>query len=120
MVLLGGCPSPSACGGIFRDSQGYFLGAFAGFIGVDIAFQAELQAVMTAIELAFRRRWLNLWLETDSTFVVAAFSNHNLVPWDIRNRWSNCLWLLRQFKFYVTHIFREGNSCADSLANYAL
>jgi hypothetical protein len=42
------------------------------------------------------------------------------VPWCLSNRWSNCLVLTRTMNFIVTYIFREGNSCAGSLANVGL
>lgn len=50
-----GCPGLAASGGIFRDSQGCFLRAFAGFIGFAIAARAKLQAAMLAIEMAYHR-----------------------------------------------------------------
>jgi hypothetical protein len=60
----------ASCGGIFRNSS---------------AFQAELCGVMTAIEIAASKDWNNLWLETDSSLVVLAFKNGNLVPWWLSN-----------------------------------
>ncbi|GAU10474.1 hypothetical protein TSUD_423530 [Trifolium subterraneum] len=51
---------------------------------------------MRAIELAHNRNWTNLWLESDSSLVVQAFSAASLVPWE------------------------EGNQCADKLANIGL
>jgi len=48
--------------------------------------------------------------------VIRAFKNHSLVPWQIRNRWMNCMLLTRNMDFLATHIFREGNVCADQLA----
>src|ERR1044072_5737997 len=43
-----------------------------------------------------------------------------MVPWALRNRWLNCLLTIRSMLFVVSHIFREGNTCADSLANVGL
>jgi hypothetical protein len=39
----------------------------------------------------------------------------NVVPWDLRNRWLNCLNFGLTLKW--SHIFWEGNTCADKLAN---
>lgn len=115
-----GSPGTSACGGIFRDSNGVFLGAFAFPIGISTAFRAELNATMKAIDLAALHSWSSLWLETDSTLVHAAFNNRTIVPWDLRNQWDNCILLLRNFPFYASHIYWEGNVCADALANHGL
>ena len=35
----------------------------------------------------------------------------------LRNRWKSCLNYCGKIKFRVSHIFREGNACADKLTN---
>lgn len=72
---------------------------------------------MRAFELANSHQWTNLWLEADYELVVKAFKNHSLVPWHPRNIWLNCLQRTRTINFMVTHIYRKGIVCADSLAN---
>jgi len=49
-----------------------------------------------------------------------AFKDACMIPWSLRNRWTNCLVLSKEMNFMVSHIFREGNGCADSLANFGL
>lgn len=115
-----GCPGPAASGGLFRGSDAAFLGGFSSYVGIANAFCAELTAVMIAIESAFQRGWHRLWIECDSMLVLQAFSDHSLVPWKIRNRWKNCVHLSKCMFFQLSHIFREGNSCADKLANHGL
>jgi len=39
------------------------------------------------------------------------------VPWMLRNQWNTCLNYCGKIKFRFSHIFREGNACADKLAN---
>jgi hypothetical protein len=46
---------------------------------------------------------------------LRAFDDMNVVPWDLRNRWSNCLNLGLTLRW--SHIFREGNACGDKLAH---
>ncbi|GAU50370.1 hypothetical protein TSUD_284680 [Trifolium subterraneum] len=53
--------------------------------------------------------------ESDSMNALHAFEDMNVVPWDLRNRWSNCMHLGLTLKW--SHIFREGNACADKLAS---
>ncbi|CAJ2670608.1 unnamed protein product [Trifolium pratense] len=64
---------------------------------------------MSAIEVAHRMKWHNIWIEIDSALVVLAFQN---------NRWNNSLFLFGQLNGIVTHIYIEGNQIADSLANH--
>lgn len=75
---------------------------------------------MRAIEVASQKQWNFLWLETDSMLVVQAFKSSILVPWQVRNRWNNVQLLLANMHCIVTHIFKEGNQLADSLANFGL
>jgi hypothetical protein len=41
----------------------------------------------------------------------------SIVPWHLSNMWFNCKKLITNMNFIVSHIFREENQCADSLAN---
>jgi hypothetical protein len=45
--------------------------------------------------------------------IVLVFKNLSLVPVLLRNRWENA----RSLGIQVSHIFREGNCCADQLAS---
>ncbi|PNY01801.1 ribonuclease H [Trifolium pratense] len=66
----------AVCGELFRD----YLSMF----------HAEIMALILDMELAHRKNWYYLWLESDSLNVLRAFEDMNVVPWDLRNRWSNC------------------------------
>ena len=52
--------------------------------------------------------------------MLLAFKTKKMIPFSLRNRWLNCSQLLLDMNFFVTHIFREGNSCTDSFANLGL
>jgi ribonuclease HI len=65
----------SSCGGIFRDHEANFIYAFAEPLGTSTSYVAELCGAMRAIEIAFHHNWQYLWLESYSTFIVAAFKN---------------------------------------------
>ena len=86
-----GNPRSSSCGGIFRDFKGICKGCFAEFLGLTTSYQAELCGVIRAIEIAYEQNWHNLWIETDSSLVVQAFKNSRLIPWMLRNKWSNVI-----------------------------
>ena len=115
-----GNPGMAACGGIFRNSDADFLVAFSVNLGVSTALHSELIAAMVVIEIAHVKNWHNLWLETDSMLVFLAFKYAKIVPWSLRNRWNNCLFLLSMFNFNFSHIYRDGNHCADQVANLGL
>lgn len=84
-----GCPGIVACGGIFRDGTGSILGCFALNIGISFSLHAKFLAAIKAIELAFEKCWRKIWIESDSSQVVAALKSNSisLVPWKLRNRW---------------------------------
>jgi ribonuclease HI len=116
-----GNPGIASCSGIFRDHNANFIYAFAEPLGRETAFFAELCGALTAIELAFENNWFNLWLESDSTLVVAAFKNPKKpVAWPLRNRWRNAIFMMTQMNCIITHTYREGNKVADLIANFGL
>jgi len=62
--------------------------------------------------------WLNLWIECDSALVIQAFSNPSIVLWKLCKRWEACqFFLCKDIVLVISHIYREGNFCADKLAN---
>jgi ribonuclease HI len=116
-----GNPGIASCGGVFRDHHAEFVFAFVEPLGVETSFFAELSGALKAIDIAYDRNWLNLWLESDSSQVVAAFKNpKNPVAWPLRNRWRNAIFKMSQMNCIVTHTYREGNKVADLVANFAL
>ncbi|PON49250.1 Ribonuclease H [Parasponia andersonii] len=66
-----GCPGLAGYGGIFRISRGFFKRGFAISISKAYAFEAELAAVIHAIFYAWDLGWKNLWLESDSAYLVS-------------------------------------------------
>jgi ribonuclease HI len=114
-----GNPGTASCGGVFRNHAAELVYCFAEPLGKTSSFQAELCAAMRAIEVAHIMNLNNLWLESDSELVVHAFKNTNfMVAWNLRNRWHNAKLLLSHMNYIVSHIYREGNQVADTLANY--
>lgn len=92
-------------------------GAFAYNLGNTKSLVVELNGVMYATELANQKGWTHLWLETDSMLVTLAFKSKSNVPWQLRNRWDDYTGIASVMSFFVTQIYREGNHCADQLAN---
>ena len=113
-------PVKASIGGIFRNNEGCCVGCFAQRLGDGNALVAELSAVMTAIELAASKGYWSVWLESDSQLVLQAFKSNMIIRWSLRNRWYNCLVITHNMRFFASHIYREGNVCADGLANFGL
>ncbi|XP_057770242.1 uncharacterized protein LOC130990061 [Salvia miltiorrhiza] len=61
-----GAPGNIAAGGVFRDNWASVRGCFHIKGGTGYAFEAELLAVITAINIAHDRGWHYLWIEADS------------------------------------------------------
>ncbi|GAU21491.1 hypothetical protein TSUD_242150 [Trifolium subterraneum] len=52
-----GCPGLSACGGIYRDCRGTYVGGFSCNLGISNYLFAELTAAIMTIEIAHDRGW---------------------------------------------------------------
>ncbi|CAJ2635777.1 unnamed protein product [Trifolium pratense] len=108
----------AAYGGLFRDHTTRFRGCFAQKLsenhGLSI-IHTEIMALIIAIVIAHNKNWNCLWLESDSKVALLAFSNIEIVPWDLRNRWLT--FLACGVTLQWSHIYREGNLCADKIAN---
>jgi len=104
----------TAYGGIFRDQFGAYMGGFSANLGDCSVFEVEIMGFIFAMELAARHHWRFIWIEGDSTSALLSFSNPSLVSIWWRNRWHNCF--SHGMQILSSHIFREGNGCADKLA----
>ncbi|KAF1868472.1 hypothetical protein Lal_00008279 [Lupinus albus] len=107
-------------GSIFRDFNGVFRDAFADFFGVMDSLFVELQAAFMAIEIEHQKGWKAIWLESDSATVVDIFHGKGSIPWRLVNNWRVYLMPISSMRFKVSHIFREGNTCADMLAAFGV
>jgi len=94
-----------------------FIGAFFAFLEVQTTLVVGFYGVIHAMEEAQKMGLTNVWLECDSALVCATFTVRTNVPWMFRNRWNNSPNYCGKIRFMVTHIFREGNTCADKLVN---
>lgn len=115
-----GTTGQAACAGIFRNRNGESLGCFAVNLGIENAFYAELMGVIFVVECAIKKRWTHLWIESDSKLANLTVKSPNIVPWQIKNRWLNCLHLMTGLTCMITHMYSEGNHCADKLASIGL
>ena len=72
------------------------------------------------IEFAYKFKWTNLWVEKDSTYIVALFKYSTIsMPWELHNKWSRAIQYANKLDTHVSHIFQEGNEAADKLGSWA-
>jgi hypothetical protein len=76
--------------------------------------------IILAIECAYVRNWKQLWIESDSKLAILAYRNQKIIPWQLQNRWSNCLLKIIDMDVIVSHVYREGNSIVDKLSKLGL
>jgi ribonuclease HI len=70
----------TACGAIFRDSSGAYKGGFSNKLEFSSVLHVELMAIILAIETAFSKGWMHLWMESDSQVAIRASKDHSIVP----------------------------------------
>lgn len=79
---------------------------------------AEVFAAILVLESAKDKGRMNLWPKCDSALVIQAFHSPSIVPWRLHSRWENCLFFSKDIVLVVSHVYMEGNACADKLANH--
>ncbi|CAL0304839.1 unnamed protein product [Lupinus luteus] len=52
--------------------------------------------------------------------VMDIFNGNTNPPWKLLRKWNHCKHLLSSMTWVVSHVYREGNTCADKLANFGL
>lgn len=116
----GAFKSSNAAGGLIRNSNGSWVKGFVKNIGSSDSFQAELWGIFEALKLALSLQIDHLIIEADSTAAITSLQQQdqeNHPSWALI---SNCQSLMTCFSAYhIHHVLREGNKCADYLANLA-
>jgi len=105
-----------ACGEIFRDQSGVFMGCLSASFGDYSVLKAEIMGFIIAMEIVARHHWRFIWIEGDSIGVLLAFSKPSMIPIRWRNRWHSCF--SHSMRAIFSHIFHEGNGCANELASH--
>ena len=111
-----------AAGGILRDHLGNWISGFQKFLGSGDSRLVECWSALLGINLAVSLNITHLWIESDCSILIDLLSKqdlnhmHHLAPMIFSCRSS-----LRHFRnIKISHIFREGNRCADAIAANAL
>ncbi|KAF5179380.1 hypothetical protein FRX31_031033 [Thalictrum thalictroides] len=109
--------SNSGLGVVFRDCDCNIILTVCKNIGDMNSFQAEYQAIISALEVAVSRGWDKVWIESDSQAAITSFA-HNRVPWQMKFRWLKVVKFFTMLQMSTT--WREANFSADKASKVAL
>ncbi|CAL1360380.1 unnamed protein product [Linum trigynum] len=108
----------AAAGGLIRDPTGRCLAAYAINLGSCSITRAELRGAVEGLQVAWDTGFRRVRVELDSLCAVQLLNSldspdHQQAA--IIQRFKELL--IHQWEVVVSHIFREGNKCADHLAS---
>ena len=115
-------PGPAAIGATIKDEQGKLITSISQPIGQATNNQAEYRAIIAALENAISLGASQVDIHSDSELVVRQINGQYRVKnAALKPLYQRVKQLQSQLKgFTITHIPRQQNIEADSLANMAL
>ena len=117
-----GNPGPAAIGATIKDEQGRLLASISQRIGQTTNNQAEYRAIIAALEKATSLGAEQVDIHSDSELVVRQINGgYRVKKATLKPLHQKVKQILNQFESStITHIPRQQNKEADSLANMAL
>ena len=117
-----GNPGPAAIGATIKDEHGRLIASISRRIGTTTNNQAEYAAVIAALEEAIKLGAKQVYVKSDSELVVKQINGRYRVKKPALKPLHQQVKQLQSLleSFTITHIPREQNTEADSLANKAL
>lgn len=116
-----GNPGETGSGGIIRSHKCDFIFTFAMLLDKCTYIFSEAKAIPLEIQHAKRLGIISLWIESDSAVLINVLNKLSDDPWSIIYTIRVIKSLLRDFQdLCISHICREGNTCADIMANWSI
>ncbi|KAL6493350.1 hypothetical protein OROGR_033109 [Orobanche gracilis] len=112
-----GNPGAAAAGGVVRNHHGKVLTCFWEFVGSRSNNFAELHGIWRGLQLCLDKGFHKIWVEVDSSTALNLIRRNFTAHWECRLIIDKIHILLNKLDVRFSHIFREGNSVADFLAN---
>jgi ribonuclease HI len=113
-----GNPGLSGIGCIINNEDGQWLLKRAKLINPTSNNLAELEAVLEGIKLCLKLGLTKVIIEGDSQIVINALRKKSTPNWVLNSKLDEIIKLMEDLEtFQLIHIFREGNTIADKLAN---
>ncbi|CAI0404027.1 unnamed protein product [Linum tenue] len=109
----------AAAGGLLRDHSGRCIAAYTISLGICSITRAELRGAVEGLQLAWDLGYRRVRVELDSRCGIHLISSnanpdhHHVSIIDRLQALARCDW-----EVVFSHVYREGNKCADFLANY--
>lgn len=115
-------PGPAAIGATIKDRHGKLIASISQSIGWATSNQAEYRAIIAALEKAVQLGAAQVEIRSDSELVVRQLNGrYRVKKATLRLLYQQVISLLSHFRgVTITHVPREQNTEADSLANAAL
>ncbi|KAJ1384819.1 Ribonuclease H domain [Sesbania bispinosa] len=112
--------SKAGCGGVYRGADGNWMRGFSYNLGRASVLLAELQAIETALKLAWENGYFKLWVESDSSTTIFLSKKGDVQDHPYATILKKILlWKQKPWQLVSSHTYREGNEIADWLANSA-
>ncbi|XP_070002801.1 uncharacterized protein [Nicotiana sylvestris] len=115
-----GNPGRSSIGFCIKDEVGDLIYAEGREISEGTNNVSKAVAIAEALKVCKSLNYFQIWLQTDSMLLKNIIEESWKPHWYITEHVEEILRLKEQSIIKVTHIFREGNTLVDHLANYAL
>ena len=111
----------AGCGGILRQSDGRWIKGFSRKIGACDALHAEMWGLYLGLDMAWSEGLSHVIIESDSKVLIDMVTNNCKINGTIPSLVRRIQEILqRDWHTQVIHTWREGNRCADWLANFSL
>lgn len=108
---------PSGCGGILLNDQGGWIAGFGRNIGTCTTYEAELWGVLCGFQFDWEKGIYNLFVECDSSSALAGISLGSKGSRGCKLLKRISYWKPKEWSLEFSLAYREGNRCADYLAN---
>ncbi|OVA06927.1 Ribonuclease H domain [Macleaya cordata] len=108
-----GNPGAAGAGVIIRNHLSFVVATISQGLGSCSNYIAEVVAIVLGLEWAASNHHSKIWVVSDSNLAIHSFKA-NMVPWFARGRWNAVKGYFHDIFF--SHIYREVNFAADSLA----
>ncbi|MQL94060.1 hypothetical protein Taro_026721 [Colocasia esculenta] len=107
----------AAGGGILRDHMGNIIFAFSAiYQGVCSSLEAEALALRNGIILCYEKGISYFLIESDSLVLVQMMKGNYSIPWHLSIITQDILYRCQHIHVSLSHIYREANQVADTLA----
>jgi|SRR3990167_1351045 len=117
-----GNPGKSGCGYVLYDDNNNIIHTGYKYLGIQTNNYAEYMGLICGLELAILHNITRLSIEGDSLLIINQMKKiYKVKNKNILSLYSRATILLQSFSSITfNHIYREFNSDADKLANYAI